>query len=281
MLWYFDTSAVNALNDDPYRAQLVAGILSAGRARTSFFVILEAAGTKTFARRLALLKLLGTVSECSEPFERPDIFARRYLNGFDETGQRISRQVSSDDTTWNAVRWPELVTDEKAVLARHSLQFFSDWFDDVAVRTRAEVQEILAGAPETKLETTRDTIRYLMAPGRLFNQFVERCYESVIGQKPDAQLQVVLRSDALVRLYFALFSYALHHRSVRASHFARSRHAGGVDLAQAVYLPFVDRFVTNDAAQYRALRFLRRVAGTKRGEVQRYTTFRSRLLALP
>lgn len=199
------------------------------------------------------------LSECSEPFERPDAFSRRYLNGLAGSSGRISLEVSSDDTTWNAVRWPELVTDEKATVARKSLRYFSDWFDTVAVQTSTDVQRILADTPTMTLGTTRDTIRYLMAPGRLFAQFVER----------------------IVRMYFALFAYALHHRSVRTSHFSRTRQAGGVDLAQAVYLPFVDRFVTNDAAQYRALRLLRCVAGTKRGEVQRYSTFRSRLLALP
>jgi hypothetical protein len=203
---------------------------------------------------------------------------KRHMNTLADHEHGVSLAVTSFDTSWNAIRWPELVDDEKAATAANFLRIVGDWFDGVAVRTRSDVQRILSEEPATKLRSVRDTLRYLMAPGRLFETFIDRSYLSATGRSASPSLREALRSDVLVRLYFGMFAYALHQRSVRMSHYSRQRHAGGVDLAQAVYLPRVDRFVTNDQAQYRAMRILRCIAGTRVGEVQKYTDFRSRLL---
>jgi hypothetical protein len=72
----------------------------------------------------------------------------------------------------------------------------------------------------------------------------------------------------------------VHKRSIEREGFSAKRNAGAVDLGQAVYLTLCDRFVTDDYAQYHALRILNVFNTKRRTEVLKYDTFRRRLLAL-
>jgi hypothetical protein len=89
-----------------------------------------------------------------------------------------------------------------------------------------------------------------------------------------------MMQEPLWSLYLGGYAYAVHHRSVKGDRFSRAKNAGGIDLGQAVYLRLCDRFITNDRAQHRALRFLNqfsRAAGYG-AEVLTYDAFRRRLL---
>ena len=65
---------------------------------------------------------------------------------------------------------------------------------------------------------------------------------------------------------------------MKQERYSRSRNPGGLDLGQAVYLRLVERFATDDRAQYRGLRFLSDFAAADyQVEVLTYDAFRRRL----
>jgi hypothetical protein len=81
-------------------------------------------------------------------------------------------------------------------------------------------------------------------------------------------------------LYFLGYAYAVYRRAIQERDFSERRNAGAIDLGQAVYLTMCDRFITNDRAQYRALRLLNAVNTKGRARVLSYDSFRGRLLPL-
>ena len=78
-MWvYFDTSAINALADDPDSAEVVRRTLSVLVPRVSSVNVIEVANTSNPTRRRRLMELLSELLHGSRPLEDPiDITIRQ------------------------------------------------------------------------------------------------------------------------------------------------------------------------------------------------------------
>ena len=288
MRYCLDTSAINRLLDDPDREAIVTGMLLGASFRISAYNVIEAAKTRNVTRRQELVRLMRRLADNKRPLDRPNGLIRAVARGYAErsaTGN-VTSTVNVDpalDGLWVALNEPELIDDDAR---REVLEWAQQWesdYDAIAAGPRDEFQELFRRHPEERPRTPAATVKsYMKHDDQIFKDYVGPIYERETGKTLSRAEYDELIKEPMWALYLCGYAYACHQRAVRDDRFARGRHAGGIDLGQAVYLRLCDRFVTNDRAQYKGLRFLNRFnrAAGFATEVLMYDTFRRRLLVL-
>ncbi len=286
MRYCLDTSALNRLLDDPEREAIVTGMLVGASFRISAYNVIEAAKTKNVSRRQELVRLMRRLAENKRPLDPPNYLIRAVARGYAQRSPKgeVSLTVNADpnlEGVWVALNEPERIDEEvRAELLAWAEKWEND-YDGIAAGPRQEFQELFDKYPEQRPRTPAATIRsYMKHDQQIFEQFVAPIFEKETGKTLSRPEYDDLIAERMWALYFGGYAYACHQRAVQTDRFSRNRNAGGVDLGQAVYLRLCDRFVTNDKAQYRGLRFLNRFnrAAGHETEVLRYDTFRRRLL---
>lgn len=283
MRYCFDTSALNRLLDDPDREALVCAFLASGSFRITAFNVVEAAKTADVARRGTLLKLFHRLSSGDRFLDRPDTIVRAAARAFAERGHRgkTSVTINADadlDGLWVAMNEPERIDENVRAELLDWARLWEDDFDAIVSGDRDVVQRILRSVP-SRARRPAETVRaYIRNKHKVFTDLVAPIYEKCTGTTLLESDFDDLMVEPIWSLYLASYAYGMHSRSVRAQNYSRRRVAGAFDLGQAVYLRFCDRFVTQDLAQYRALRFLNVLNTEERAEVLTYDAFRDRLL---
>lgn len=144
---------------------------------------------------------------------------------------------------------------------------------------RGRFQSLVEQSPRDRPPSAAGTIRAFMRnDDQIFSALVAPIYEQETGQVLTRELYDVMMKEPVWPLYLGGYGYAVHHRSIKRDCYSKGKNAGGFDLGQAVYLRLIDRFITNDYAQYRALRLLGTFAHAAdyRVEVLTYEAFRHR-----
>jgi len=279
VIYCFDTSAINRLLDDPEREPVIKAILGIGSFRITAYNVLEVAKTKDEDRRPRLINLMRVLADGKRPLDRPNTILLTYAKA--HADRTSSAPVNADDnldSLWIALNQPDLVDEEAR---QEALTWATQWehdFSEVVAGDREKFQALFQKVPGEWPKSTASTLRAYLNKKDECRSLISDVYGRHTGTSlTDSEYPVLVREPAWP-LYFSGYAYAVHQRAIQEHNFSGSRNAGAIDLGQAVYLTLCDRFVTNDRAQYRALRLLN-VLNTKRHtQVMRYDAFRSRLL---
>lgn len=273
-----DTSAINALWNDPAREQLAQILRSVAVVRPSAFNVNEIAQTPDPVRRQDLLRFLGTLGSDAAPLQLPNLIVREIMRAYASGRLHFSIEVTADDDAIRALRNPELVTDRSRIITAEWTANVENAFDAIALSLRERAQAARTTRSSPYFGSASDLIRFLMfRPGEKYRQLLAAMYLAETGEVPSRAATEHFAAHPAFKLFFGAFAYGLHRRSMRTAGHSR-RNASAVDLQQGVYLAFSDVFVTRDARQFRGLRFLSALNRDSRCEVLKFGEFRERLL---
>ena len=282
MIYCFDTSALNRLLDDPDRDVITTALLATASFRITGYNVLEAANTKDPARRIALVKLMRRLTNNKRPVDLPNSVVRTAARAYAEKTPDVTVNADPNlEGLWVALNEPELLDDSARQESLDWAKNWSDEFDSIAAGKREQFQELFQKKGATRPRTPAGTLRgYSELKELIRDRLIGRIYERETGKSLNPADFEELMEEPIWSLYLGAYAYAFHQRSIRQHGYSRSRHAGAIDLGQAVYLAMCDRFVTDDKTQYRALRLLNTLNTKRDTQVLRYDTFRRRLLLL-
>ena len=277
MLFLFDTSVVNRLHDDRDSEAIVVGLAATNTIRVSGLNVLEVARTPDRARRAALLRLLKLMTRDERPLEFPNALARRVMSAFAAQSPTLNCSIDGETgVLWDMLVDPELVDDE----ARAELDA---WHGSLETefrvgheRARPEFQRLFQGGVVAPRRAPALLRAYMARPAFLLD-VVNPLYRRETGSDLSSnELEVLLRGSPEVSGFLLGWAHSVHQRALAREGFG-AKNAGIVDLWFAAYLGRVDRFITNDEKQYRALRLIARIVAPG-CEVMRYDRFRRRLI---
>jgi hypothetical protein len=265
--------------DDPEGEPIIKALLSIGSFRITAYNVIEAAKTKCEDRRYRLIDLMKRLTQGKRPLDRPNTILLSYAKAHADGAS--SALVNADNQLyglWIALNEPELV-DGKA--RQEVISWAAEWegdFSRVVAGDRDQFQALFRKVPQEQPQTITATLRAYLNKRDEFRALISDVYQQHTQKSlNDPAYQVLIREPVWL-LYFVAYAYAIHKRAIQEHGFQERRNAGAIDLGQAVYLTMCDRFITNDRAQYQAVRLLN-VFNTKRHtQVMRYDTFRRRLL---
>jgi len=279
LIYCLDTSGINRLFDDPERDVIVKAMLAVASFRISAYNVLEAAKTAEDGRRTGLIALMKQLAQGKRPLDRPNTILLTYAMAHARHASSV--EVNRDDNlegVWIAINEPHLVDEEARTEVLEWAKELEKDFDHVTGADRDAFQNLFSQNPSAQPKSIASTIRHFLSKRYECKSLVTEIYERQVGKTlTDADYQDLVR-EPVWPLYLLGYAFGVHKRSIESKGFSPRRNAGAVDLAQAVYLTMCDRFVTNDKAQYRALRLLNTFNTKRRTEVLQYDTFRSRLL---
>jgi len=272
----FDTSAINALYDDPDKRRVTDAIRARAVLRLSEVNVIEVVQTTRAERRQGLLRLMNEFSDGTLPLAEPMIIVRRIAAAHARGESGFSTSIDPDRrNVGQALRSPELIDDYSKGVGKQWSGHVNNEFDSIAVSMREAAQRARPAAEEPWFRSASAAIRFLMiSPGAQFRRFAAMMYAMETGNQPNEEGLKTVTSHPAWQLFFAATVFAMQRRSMRAERFARSRVANGADLHQAVYLAFCDVFVTFDKGQQRALRFLNALNRSSATKVESYPSFR-------
>jgi len=247
---------------------------------------MEAAKTPEGQQRISLVKLLRRLSDNQRPLDRPNTLVRAAARSYAERqpsgATTFTTNVDPDlDGVWVALNDPEVIDDDARLEIVTWAKEWGDEYDRIVYGGRDRFQALIAKYRDARRPSVADTFRsYLRNVDQIFTSLVAPIYQRETGQTLSREEFDEMMREPIWPLYLGGYAYALHQRAVQVNDYSRTRNAGGIDLGQAVYLRLCDTFVTNDRAQYRALRFLNRFARASNlgAEVLPYGHFRRRLL---
>ena len=219
------------------------------------------------------------LADGKRPLDRPNTILLSYAKAHaDGAAAALVNTDNQLEGLWIALNQPDLVDVE----ARQELICWAaDWegdFSKVVAGDRDQFQTLFQEIPHERPRTIAATLRAYLNRRDECRSLIGDVYQRHT-QKPltDSAYQVLVREPAWP-LYFVGYAYAVHKRAIQEHKFQKRRNAGAIDLGQAVYLTMCDRFITNDRAQYRAIRLLNVLNTKRKTQVMRYDDFRHRLL---
>lgn len=279
MIYCLDTSAINRLLDDPEKEPIIKALISVGSFRITAYNVIEAAKTKCKDRRCRLIELMKRLADGKRPLDRPSTILLSYAKAHADGAS--AALVNADDQLeglWVALNQSDRVDEEARQELTNWAVDLEDGFSKVVAGDRDQFQTLFQKVSSERPITIAATLRaYLNARDECRSLINDVYLSQTQNPLTDSAYQVLVREPAWP-LYFAGYAYAVHKRAIQEYKFQEKWNAGAIDLGQAVYLTMCDRFITDDRAQYRAIRLLN-VLNTKHNtQVMRYDYFRDRLL---
>ena len=274
-----DTSAWNALFDDPDRDLLIEAALS----RTIFptcIAITEVAATEDAARRMNILRLMKTLGRDSRPMASPNQLIVMACEGYSKRAAVITLNAGSDaEGAWIALSDPTQV-DETA--QRLALDFNEERENVMRTFTeglRRELQKFFVAG--TRPRSIGSLIRHYSHDDKFLYEIINPIYQRATGGAlPRAELRPLLNSLYEWPMFLMGYACAIYQRAVQEQAYGHNRNPGHLDLWSATYLPICDVFVTRDKRQRRALKILNK-ANPRPTRILSYAQWRQSLLAAP
>jgi hypothetical protein len=280
MNYCFDTSGLNRLHDDSHREAIITGLLSANQVLVTALNIREAVATENTSRRTSLLRLQRRLTKEFRPLRTPiellkEVTVARIEN---RTSITITIEENSQGLWW-ALENPEDISRELQQESYDWKRKLEDEFTQAHRRARLELQKVFT--PANRPATLAKLVRFLRNNPETFQPTVSAVYQRMTN--------IVLDIDGVLEIFSALpewplymagWAQGMYARALQAQYYGPDRNAGTVDLWFAVYLAHCDFLVTDDRAQYKALRVINRL-GPRRGpraNVLLYDHFRRRLV---
>ncbi len=276
MIYCFDTSALNHLHDDPEAANLTTGLLAANTVWITALNVIEVGITEDAERRNSLLQLQRKLTDDKRPLQIPNRLIRERAAAYAAGLDRAVSSVGKEDGVWIALSNPQLVNEVSRQELYRWKKELEDDFRQAHEKARPDFQQLFNSGVE-RPRTAASLLRHYSRSEDFLFELTSGIYEEVTGVK--------LRREELFQFFRAVpqwpffclgWAYAVYARAIRQEKFGR-KNAGNIDLWCATYLPSCDVFVTEDFAQYKALRLIN-TFNQRRTKVLLYSRLRQRLL---
>jgi hypothetical protein len=273
MIYCFDTSAINQLNDDTERKALLAGLLAAHSVYVTAVNCIEAMGTSTDERRQKLQVLLRELARGLDPLALPfDLLKSQTIDYAAGRSRPPSTKLTYGMSVDDYFRLEGKAKEEVQDLKRRWEKSF-----EVFGRVRPIFEQKFKDGDAERPPSFAALIREHYKEKAFLFSIMEDVY-TITGEKLEAsklaEFFVGVPEWPVVLLGLAYASYA---RSMKKEGYSRRGKAGAVDLWSFTYLPHIDVFVTHDNDQFRALR-LANIVNSRETKALRYNEFRQRLL---
>lgn len=280
MDYCFDTSALNRLHDDTNREFLVAGLLATNRVFVTALNIREAVATSDAARRTSLIRLQRRLTADFRPLRTPIELLREV------TMARISGRNSAvltieenNQGLWWALEQPEQLSTELQQESYKWKKSLEEQFTEAHHRARVELRKVFVGAD--KPDSLGSLIRLFHHSPGLILPTVSAVYEKIAGVPLSIQDMLAVFSELPEwPLFMAVWAQGMYARALRDEGYSHRKNAGTIDLWCGVYLAHCDFLLTDDRAQYHALRVINRIGQRRRprARILLYEDFRKRML---
>jgi hypothetical protein len=288
----FDTSALNRLANDPDVNTLFAGIKTAYFVRITGTMIGELVATESSEHRRRLLafeRRLRSEGEVILPFA--DIIAESIKSfkmdamAFDWRKIHIPFKVAEQHLARNPIS-DEIAAAQKAQAIQLEGAFLS-WFKQMQVRFEALFQE----QEGKRFGDSSDVLVHPQLNDMLAMHacvMAVRCgygeeFSLAKGESIDVDERIVHQFyDACPPFRATLVALCIlqYEYGIRNPRSAKSFRAGRVDTLMAPYLPYCNRFVSDDGKQLNMLKQVTEHAGLSDCLVLSYSEFRSSLIGL-
>jgi len=278
MVFLFDTSGVNRLHDDPASEAIVAGLIGTNTVRVSALNVVEAARTPDPGRRLSLLRLLKRMTGGDRPLEMPNTLARRAMTAYSRRLPCLDSSIDAEaDVLWGMLVDPSVADDETRRALDAGQEKLESEFLGCHQRARPHFQDLFRNGVLAPRRAAAPIRHFMRSTQFLHEDVVNPIYRQQTGADlPASEMDEMFHVAPEVAGFLLGWAHSIHQRSIALEGFG-SRNAGIVDLWFATYLGRVDRFITADRRQYRALRLVARIMAPRCGVV-RFCRFRRRLL---
>ena len=288
----FDTSAINALCDDPDSTLLIAKIRSSHKVLLTSLSIVEVIANSSAERRKSLLDLLKALSDGTLPLAMPNKLVRRATRAFSKGKLRLMASITQEEyPTWWIVNDALLAEKNEQEEAFQWMKSLEEPFRQIHRDAREVFQQMLAEHPSQRPRSAGGFIKSFertesVSGGRdALYKLVQNLYKKETSQhlSRDAMRQLFYRVPQWP-LMLAGWAHEAFARAFQTSNYGPNKKPGQLDLWCAVYLPMCDVFVTSHNGQYRALRLInvlgRRMADrpVPRTRVLKYSVFRRTVL---
>jgi hypothetical protein len=273
-----DTSAWNALFDDPDRDLLVQAVLSRTILPTCI-AITEVAAIDDLTRRVDILRLMKTLGRENRPIASPNQLIIMACQGYSNRAPMITLNAGTDaEGAWIALNDPTRVDDAAQRLALDFNEERENVMRSFMEGLRRELQLIFAAGTE-KPSSLGSLIRHCFRDDNFLYEVVNSIYERATGGAlPRAELRPLLNSLYQWPMLLIGYACAIYQRAVQEHGYGHTKNAGHMDLWSATYLPICDTFVTRDKRQRRALKVLNK-ANPRPAQILSYAQWRQSLLA--
>lgn len=272
----FDTSAIDQLERETVqdRMALVAGLRTLGRIQITGLNVSESLSI-VGAHRTQRLRFLGELTGEYKPLQMPNELLAEIARAYQERRDTV---VLGDDVCWTAVKNPAVVNDHMAAIGGKWHRDRELWFFESYHELRISYTPLFKKYRDERPRSASAMIRYFIERAPTYwDALLIPIYERQTGNRPShAEFQEFLKRVPAWRMFWLARVYALYRRAVGLRNYGK-RNAGLNDLDSAIYVPFCDTFITNDARQRRALKVIN-AANPRRTRVLSYAAMRSRLL---
>ncbi len=276
MIYCFDTSALNHLHDDTEVTNLTTGLVVTNAIWITALNVIEVGITEDADRRSSLLQLQRKLTDNRRPLQIPNRLIRERAVAYAAGEDRAASSVGEEDGVWIALRNPQLIDEASRQELYRWKKELEDDFRQAHENARPDFQQLFDSGV-VRPRTAASLLRHYIDNKDLLFELTSGIYEEVTGVKLQREkLFQFFRAVPHWPFFFLGWAYSIYARAIRQKNFGRNN-AGNVDLWCATYLPSCDVFVTEDVAQYRALRLINKF-NRRRTEVLLYSRLRQRLL---
>ena len=273
----FDTSGINQLHDDPAGDAIVSGLLATNTVHVSALNVLEAARTGNIARRRSLLQLLKFMTGGDRPLEMPNVLVRRAIATYGRRSAALDLSIDHEaDAIWQVLVDSELADESFRIdLDKYHRSLELD-FRQCHESARPHFDALFRhGASPPQRPSV--FLREWMKRPSLLHDIINPLYRRTVGADlPISEIPELFRVMPEIAGFLLGWGHSIHRRAIAREGYGVGN-AGIVDLWFATYLGRVDRFVTADDQQYRALRLIAKIL-PGRCAVMKYETLQRRLL---
>jgi len=280
MVYCFDTSAINELQDDPDREAIIARLLNTSTVRITAINVMEVCKNSNLERLRLLMTLVNRLSVGTLPLEAPNALlvqlAKTHQAGIHDVTVTIGEERHG---LWDVMQNPSSLDETRR-------QEVFRWTGDVETgfhRMHADARPALEAMhtgdswPRSGAEVIRT---HTSISDRLFYETITLGYKSATGcdlNKND--ICGFLDTNPSWAVWWAAWVHSIWRRAMQSTRYGKKWNPGGVDIWSVVYLPLCDAFVTHDVNQRRAFR----IANTfnnplTKSRIVSYGTFRERFV---
>ncbi len=263
LIFYFDTSVINHLFDDPELAIRKKAFSESCIVYPSVFNIAEIASTTETERRNGLLKLTKEISAGYRPLAMPGDLLKRSLVSVNQWASDMDHSMGTEwEGVWLALKNPDLI-DEKAfreIIGWKENQ--EEWYQKMHDLGRPRMQEAIRKFSPSELAALTSSFSKMIRLYSPEGEFVTNLVYD-LASNSGANVQIdrnlvtrIIRHSEHWRFFLTSMAYGMHARSMKMTHFGKDSNPGSIDTQQAIYLTSCDVFVSADTRQRRMLRLL-------------------------
>ena len=274
----FDTSGINRLHDDPDREPLIAGLFISGRVLISAPNVIEAAITECRERRVSLIQLMNRLARNMRPLRIPTELLRE-LTAVRSSGKGpTTLNVDVDDGVWAMLSEPELADEGARQEAFRWKEGLEKPFVEAHRLARPDFNKLFA--PGDRPTSFGSLLRLYCENPESHLGSASNLFQSLTGQTLTIDTMRSLFAELPQwPLYLGGWAQGIYAQAIQPENFSPKKNAGTIDLWCAIYLEHCDAMVTNDHAQYDALRVLNVLTRREpRAKVLSYEQFRDRYI---